>query len=92
MNWVDLVQKVDFNKAVEIFTNIEKAAEQSRMIDRDYIQSTHSNKCPKCHSHPVNHVKRRRTICRKCGISFVRNTVGHENRTYYQGSTVLRVQ
>ena len=91
MDWVSIVQKIDFNKAVEIFQNIEKVNEQSRMTDRDFYPSNHINRCPKCNSHPVNHVKRERTICRKCGISFLGNTIGSWNRDFYKGSAVLRM-
>jgi ribosomal protein L37AE/L43A len=91
MGWMQTVQNLDFDKAAEIFKNIEKAIEQSRRLDSDFIRSNHIDSCPKCGSHPVNHIKNKKTLCRKCGISFISNTIRPEHKNFYQGSTMLQL-
>lgn len=92
MNWIETVQSLDIEKVFSTIKKLGEIVEESRRSDYDFIQARHEDRCPRCGSHPVNHVKIQRTYCKKCGVSFLRSPIESGHSDFYKGKRVLSLQ
>ena len=89
MSLTDFIEKVSIEQIQNWLSFVEVVIKEGRREDSDFIRSSHTLSCPKCGSHPVNHLKGLKTVCRKCGASFERTTVRLRPKNFYKGKRVL---
>ena len=80
--------KIDWWRVLEIC--LEGVAESFRRSEK--IPSKHPLRCTVCQSHPVNHVRSERILCRQCGVSYQPSSISNESGDYFAGEVVLNLR